>query len=182
MPIAPALRSSPMTCPTLSAAHSRGWLTAPSSPLADKALRSFTPAPTASDSCVFDSLVYDDSQNDLVTRFDPGTTEVGDEIIFAGSARHLTRFILEYWGTSSGPSFAGAVKARLRFYRNNGPAFNGVPTPGSTLFDSGDFAITATTRSTLVFNDFTTGAVIPLTGNMPDSFTWRSEEHTSELQ
>src|SRR6266566_3040139 len=54
-------------------------------------------APTASDSCVFSSLVYDDSENDLVTRFDPGTIEVGDEIILAGSARHLTKFILEYW-------------------------------------------------------------------------------------
>src|SRR2546427_460045 len=38
-------------------------------------------SPTVTSSCVFDSLVYDDSVNDLVTRFDPGTNEVGDEII-----------------------------------------------------------------------------------------------------
>ncbi len=130
-------------------------------------------APTASDTCVFDSLVYDDSQMDLVTRFDPGLNEVGDEVLLAGDARNLTRFTLEYWGIgASATAFEGNVTGRLRFYRNDGEAYNGYPTPGTLLYDSGAFAVNPTVRSTLTFDDFVTGAALPLSGPVPDTFTW----------
>ena len=45
-------------------------------------------------------LVYDNSVNDLVTRFDTGTNEVGNEIILAGTERYLEGFSYEFWSTN----------------------------------------------------------------------------------
>ncbi len=92
--------------------------------------------------------------NDLQARFNPGGLEVGDEIGLAGTARYLTNFSFEYWGTNGtgDPYFAGNVEARIRFYRNDGPPFNGYAAPGSVLYDSGWFPVPGPTpRSTLVF-------------------------------
>ncbi len=130
-------------------------------------------APVYSDECVFDSLVYDNSQNDLRYRFDIGTTEVGDEIILEGTSRQVTRFVFEYWGLNSEQAtFAGEVTARVRFYRNDGADFNGYPTPGTMIYDSGPFAVPATDRSTVTIEDFQIDAVMPLVGDLPESFTW----------
>ena len=46
-------------------------------------------------------VIFDNSANDLVTRFEPGTNEVGDEIILAGTERYLTNFSFEFWGTNT---------------------------------------------------------------------------------
>jgi hypothetical protein len=105
--------------------------------------------------------IYDNSQNDLRTRFDPGGFEIGDEIQLAGSARYLTNFAFEFWGENpnSPDVFAGTVEARVRFYQNDGPEFHGYSTPGSTFFDSGWFALEQPTpRNTL---RFTTGDAFP---------------------
>jgi hypothetical protein len=109
------------------------------------------------------AVIYDNSANDLLTRFNPGLMEVGDEIILAGTERYLTHFDFEYWGTATGSSFAGSVQARVRFYENNGPLFNGYPSPGVTpFFDSGWFdSFTPTPRNTLVF---TAGSDFPSSG------------------
>src|SRR3974390_1639080 len=87
--------------------------------------------------------IYDNSKNDLLTRFNPGDFEVGDEIQLAGAARYLTNFAFEFWGENpnSSDSFTGDVQARVRFYQNNGPEFHGYATPGSTFYDSGWLAI-----------------------------------------
>src|SRR5574340_1842514 len=86
------------------------------------------------------TTIFDNSVNDLGTRFNPGTLEVGDEILLASTERYLTNFSFEYWGTSSGASFAGPVEARVRFYQNDGAPFNGYATPGSLFYDSGWFS------------------------------------------
>lgn len=120
-------------------------------------------------------LVYDNSVHDLLYRFNPGSLEIGDEINLAGTARYLTEFSFEYWGlnTSLGNTFAGAVKARVRFYKNDGPLVSGYASPGTLIYDSGEFEITATPRATLIFDQATlhTG-VVPLAANVPDKFTW----------
>jgi hypothetical protein len=116
-------------------------------------------------------IVYNNSTNDLYTRFNPGQAEVGDEIILSGSSRTITTFVLQYWAVGLG----GGETARVRFYANNGtnaPADPGILVPNSLLFDSGNFSIADTARSTLVFTDFITGAATPLTTDLPDSFTW----------
>src|SRR5436309_13214284 len=104
------------------------------------------------------ATIYDNSVNDPKIRFQPGTLEVGDEILLAGTERYLTRFDFEYWGTNTASpgnlSFAGSVQARVRFYKNDGPLFNGYPTPGTMFYDSGVFGgFGPTPRSTLVFTD-----------------------------
>ena len=102
----------------------------------------------------FADTIYDNSQNDLLTRFNPGDFEIGDEIQLAGAARYLTNFAFEFWGENpnSPDLFAGTVEARVRFYQNDGPEFHGYPTPGSTFYDSGWFSIERPTpRSTLEF-------------------------------
>jgi hypothetical protein len=101
------------------------------------------------------ATIFDNSVNDLVTRFNPAnplnpslTYEVGDEILLASPAdRYLTSFSFEYWGATANPdhvTFAGAVQARVRFYVNDGPLVpavpNGYASPGSVpFFDSGWF-------------------------------------------
>jgi hypothetical protein len=120
------------------------------------------------------AVIYDNSANDLSLRFNPGTYQVGNEINLAGTERSLTNFSFEFWGTNTASpgniTFAGSVKAEVRFYLNNGPTFNGYATPGTMFYDSGLFAVsTPTARSTFVFNssDFGGGLFIP--GN---SLTW----------
>ena len=69
---------------------------------------------------VLADTVFDNSVNDIRTRFNPGTYEVGDQIVLAGRARYLTNFSFEYWGTNTvaagNPLFSGLVQARVRFF------------------------------------------------------------------
>ena len=122
------------------------------------------------------NVIFDNSVHDLLTRFNPGTAEVGDEIVLGGSERYLTNFSFEFWGTATGSSFAGDVQARVRFYQNDGAPFNGYATPGTTpFFDSGWFSIAPTPRNTEVFtagSDFPTdGLLIPLPSTV-SNMTW----------
>ena len=120
------------------------------------------------------TTVYNNSTNDLALRFNPGTSEIGNEIILGSTERYLTDFSFEYWGLSSNPnSFAGSIQARVEFYLNNGPLFNGYATPGTSFYDSGWFSVPAPTpRSTFVFSvpsgDFNN---VPLLLPASD-FTW----------
>ena len=121
------------------------------------------------------ATIFDNSKNDLVTRFNPGTTEVGDEILLGSTERYLTNFSFEYWGVNADhpATFAGTIQARVEFYVNNGLPFNGYATPGTKFFDSGWFLVPAPTdRNTFVFTagaDFPTGGLfMPVTSNM----TW----------
>ncbi len=119
-------------------------------------------------------VIYNNSTNDLTTRFNPGTDQVGNEIILSGTDRYLTAFSFEYWGTSLTSSFAGAVQAQVEFYQNNGPAFNGYATPGTSFYSSGWFTVPSpTARNTFQFTvpdgDFPEGGLfMPVATNM----TW----------
>ena len=122
------------------------------------------------------TTIYNNSVNDLAIRFNPGTSEIGNEIVLGGTDRYLQQFSFEWWGLSSNPnSFAGQVQARVEFYLNNGPLFNGYATPGPTAFyDSGWFSVPSPSpRSTFVFStaggDFSSGGLLlPVVSNM----TW----------
>jgi len=123
------------------------------------------------------AVIYANSTNDLVTRFNPGTTEVGDQIMLAGTERMLTSFSFEFWGTNtaSPTSFAGTIQARVRFYENNGAPFNGYLAPGTNFFDSGWFSVLSPTeRSTFIF---TAGSDFPSWGLFipADEMTWSVE-------
>lgn len=115
-------------------------------------------------------VVYDNSTGDLNIRLNPLTREVGDEIILGGGARILTDFTFEYWGENF---FGGDEQARVRFYFNDGAASPAGPLkPGTLFWDSDWFNIVETNRATVVFTDFVTGAAVPLTQTLPNSFTW----------
>lgn len=115
----------------------------------------------------FAATIFDNSANDSLSRFNPGAAVIGDQINFTGTERYLTRFDFEYWGANSANAFvfAGSVQARVIFYLNDGPEFNGYATPGTSFFDSDWFSIKPTDRSTLVFSagsDFSpSGLFIP---------------------
>ena len=119
------------------------------------------------------ATIFDNSVSDLLTRFDPGTREVGDQIVLASTERYLTHFDFEYWGhstTGDGSTFAGAVQARVRFFENNGtPGYNGYLTPSDMFYQSAWFAITPTDgpggalRATMNFDqavDFPDGGLL----------------------
>jgi hypothetical protein len=124
---------------------------------------------------VLADTVFDNSVNDIRTRFNPGTYEVGDQIVLAGHARYLTNFSFEYWGTNTAaadnPLFSGLVQARVRFYKNDGPPFNDYASPGTCLWSSPWFAIFPTARNVLVFH---AGLDFPASGiYLPSSeMTW----------
>jgi hypothetical protein len=121
------------------------------------------------------TVIYNNTTNDLMARFNPGTTQVGNEILLpATSPGFLTDFSFEYWGTNTASpgnvSFAGPVTAEVRFYVNNGAPFNRYNSPGTMFFDSGPISLasigaTPTARSTLAFTagpDFpSSGLIIP---------------------
>ncbi len=121
------------------------------------------------------ATIYDNSVNDRNLRFGP-TTEFGDEIILAGTERVLTNFSFEYWalnhGTTDPVGFSPTVSVRLRFYLNDGPAFNTFATPGTVFYDNTFSITTPTDRNTLVY---TAGADLPAGGLfMPvvSNMTW----------
>lgn len=120
------------------------------------------------------TVIYNNSTNDLQTRFAYSGNELGDEIVLAGTDRYLTNFSFEFFGTNllGGLSYGGAPQARVKFYLNDGAMFNGYSTPSSNFFDSGWFSIGAPTpRSTILFDttDFGAGGLfMPVVSN----FTW----------
>src|ERR1019366_1078577 len=133
------------------------------------------------------TVIFNNTTHDLTTRFNPGTTEVGNEILLPpspGSPWRLTDFSFELWGTNTASpgnvSFAGTVTAELRFYVNNGPLSSGVPSPGATPFyDSGPLSLASTglsptARRTLVFTATGPGADFQSSGlPIPSSdITW----------
>ena len=113
------------------------------------------------------STIFNNSSNDLAIGFNPGASEVGDEVKLAGTDRYLTSFSFEYFAinTAHPASFDGTtVTAEVRFYQNTGALFHGYPTPNPTSFwDSGPVTLTALTgRSTLVYSagsDFPVGGL-----------------------
>ena len=80
-------------------------------------------------------VVYNNSTGNLSVNFNPGSAEVGDEIILSGAARTVTNFTFQYWGNFTvDPS----REARVRFYANDGtnaPAGPTIYVPNSLLFD-----------------------------------------------
>jgi hypothetical protein len=124
--------------------------------------------------------IYSNSINDLQVRFNPGTLEVGDQIILAGNDRYLNYFDFEYWGAVAGnpnaTAFTGSVEARVRFYKNEGTPFNGYATPNDMFYDSGWFGGLVPTdyapfRATIYF---TAGTDFPNNGLLipADEITW----------
>ncbi|MEI6395291.1 MAG: PEP-CTERM sorting domain-containing protein [Verrucomicrobiota bacterium] len=101
------------------------------------------------------ATIFNNSVNDTTNRFNPGTYEVGDQIVLAPGSigQFITGFSFEYWGTNtaSPTTFAGDVQARVRFYLNDGTPFNGYASPGTQFYDSGFFSVSPTARSVLTF-------------------------------
>ena len=118
--------------------------------------------------------LFDNTKTDLGYRFNPGTQEVGDQIILSSSG-FLTGFTFEFYGTNTlspgNGAFAGIVEARVKIYLMDGPLFNGNNTPGTPLYTGDWTAIGPTPRATL---DFTAGTDFPAQGLLipTTSITW----------
>ena len=129
--------------------------------------------------------IFDNTINDLHARFDPGTLQVGDQIIMGTAtpwARYITDFSFGYYGVSynliNPLQFSGNVQADVRFYLNNGipEPISGYAMPGTMFWDSGWSStglLTPTGRGTFDYTaaDFA-GGPLPLQGLLPSEFTW----------
>ena len=115
-------------------------------------------------------IVYDNTSTSLDYNFSIGTIEVGDQIILAGTDRNPSEFTFAYFGVN----LAVTAEARIRFYANDGPLVSGFASPGTVLFDTGFFPAVNTAPFSFIIDDFSagSGALIPFTGLLPDSFTW----------
>jgi len=122
------------------------------------------------------AVIYNNSSNDLVARFETGIREVGNEVILNQNDyanRILSRFTFEYFAVNDvnpGGTLSGAnISVTLRLYANNGPAYNGYNSPGALLGTATYSGITATPRSVLEFlsTDFVGTVNIPW-----DRMTW----------
>lgn len=127
--------------------------------------------------CVAQSaVIYDNSATDLVTRFETGIREVGNEVILNQNDyanRILSQFTFEYFAVNtvnSGGTLSGNnISVTLRLYANNGSQFNGYNSPGALLGSAVFTGITATPRNVLEF----TSADFAGTVNIPwDRVTW----------
>jgi hypothetical protein len=127
-------------------------------------------------------VVYSNFANDQHVNFDPGTSEVGDEVTMATlvggqTGVTLSEFQFNLWakGYTGNPT----INAQVRFYRNDGPLYGGVPTPGALPFwDSTVFPITIqtmgggavvstdTTYYNILFDTDVAGLLVP------NDFTW----------
>jgi hypothetical protein len=117
-----------------------------------------------------DVVAFDNTTNNKNYEFDPGSDQVGDQIILGNQPANavslkVTDFIFQYWGINLGAS----ATADVRFYKNDGP--NG--TPGSSpIWDSGDFQIASTSASTLEFNVANGAFSLNNPVEVPLDFTW----------
>lgn len=111
--------------------------------------------------CVPSTIAVYDNTNRFRNERYSATVEFGDEIVLAGTARTITNFSFEYYGTN----FSGNEQIRVRLYQNDGPDIvPGAFSPQTVLYDSGFASIAATVGSVLTF----TGLNVVV----PDSFTW----------
>jgi hypothetical protein len=87
-------------------------------------------------------VVFDNTQTDQAT-FWPSTSEYGDEIQLAGSARVITAIHMEYYGDFEPPT--GTEKVRVRLYAKDGPPIHfpdlDITSPGTLLYESEKQAI-----------------------------------------
>jgi hypothetical protein len=143
------------------------------------------------------TVIFNNTANDLLTRFNPGPTEVGNEIRLAPSPStpwYLTTFSFEFWGTNTASpgnvSFAGPVTAEVRFYQNNGSPVNGYASPGATAFyDSGPISLASigaapTARGTLMFtagSDFPSSGLLIPTSDMTWTVQFRGMRQTDSV-
>jgi hypothetical protein len=98
-------------------------------------------------------LVYSNNDNFIdffpILRIDPPTppadfelvrgAEIGNQLVFSSGPFNITEFSFITFGFDF-----GRVEANVRFYRNDGPLLGGEATPGTLLWESGNFELQAT--------------------------------------
>lgn len=105
-------------------------------------------------------FIYDNSDTGGTNVY-YSVVEYGDEIILGGTSRVVSQFLFEYYGDFIP---AGDETARIRLYKNDGPkTAAGDFTPGTVLFDSGDFSISP---------GYQTKTFSGLNVSVPSDMTW----------
>lgn len=101
-------------------------------------------------------VAYDNSSDPVLGRFSPAdnSLEFGDQVTLAGDNRVITEFRLEYYSSEA------AGTGILRFHDNDGANIAGSPSPGTVLFESSAFDLSADFNTVEV-----TGISVPLSNN-----------------
>ena len=106
----------------------------------------------------FAATVYDNSVNLLDRSFSPSLgQEFGDQVFLSGNERKVSDFQFDYFVQGSGNE-----TAELFFYKNDNVGSSGT-TPGSLLYQSGQFSLS---------QGFQTAVLQALSVTVPNTFTW----------
>jgi hypothetical protein len=109
-------------------------------------------------------VVYENATN-YTGKFNLSSNEYGDEIVLSGDAHFITQFQFEYVGNFT-PQ--GDEIARLRFYANTGPSWQGATQPGYLTP-----AATPLWETVLPISPgFNTATISVPYVNVPSRFTW----------
>ena len=111
------------------------------------------------------ATIYNNATTYTTNFFNPGASEVGDEVIMGGTDRVGESFSFEYYGNALGIGGITNETVRIRFYQNDGPLY-----PNTVFFDSGVQSLphpdNADGRNVLQYD------ISSITQNLPEHFTW----------
>jgi hypothetical protein len=124
------------------------------------------------------TMVYNNGVSYSGFYLNPGTSEVGDEILLGSGPRVANSFQFEYYGSGLQSGGVNNEQFRVRFYQNDGAFLGSGPggdtyLPNTVFYDSGFQTLAAPTdpsgRNTYLFDLSYTNLVLP------DRFTWSVE-------
>ena len=109
-----------------------------------------------------------DNLNTPLGFFNPGTNQVGDQVVLAGGGAAITSFKFEYFGSN----ILGGAQAQVFFYANDGSLVSGYASPGTQIWSSGAFTIPDTFNATLMTNALVSFDLSSAPVTVPADFTW----------
>jgi hypothetical protein len=109
------------------------------------------------------NIIYDNSSGPLGQRTGEGNTEIGDQVIFAGTARTVQQVSFEYFVGGGTPGLSGNETATFFMYRID----SATKLPSTLLYTSPTFNLVPATSG-----GFGTATISGISVDVPDQIAW----------